>query len=1058
MSRPNLRSTTSAPTAPSIKINLPRSTRQHSQFSQNSHDDAYEVNSGVQTRNRNSSIGSSRHNTGDRRSTGDNASRRNSTTTPTSAIPASFFGIPSGPPLRRSTRHGSMSQASGSEYKSGSEYRDADDHEDGGGRRGRNGRRGGYDDDDDEEEEEERGRGTRGQRGGRGKTRQIQDDDDDDDVDADGSPDSESNKPIVVVSSRGRKVKMRSYVESSDDPDDLSIPVQPTRRSTRRRVQDDEEQEEEDLFAENVQVRTTRSRTRTRRIGSSDEETRRPRNNLDGFIASDSEDGKPMTRGRLRKASAPPPKTSAEIREERQKAAAAKRAERAKRRASKDENYVDGDDDESDGEHEGDVADDSMDLHIDLDEPPEEEEEEESKGYTLRERQKKINYYVPPPLEELARPPAKRAKGKKGKGLGWSASGAELGRWMGLDDEPNIATNNNNFAMPGPSHNRTASGGAAAYADDSDSDHHRSPGKVPSGGSAMLGGVGQTELPTTTGKLGDTALSDSDPLNPSLSVTFDDIGGLDQHIHALKEMTVLPLLYPEVFAQFNVVPPRGVLFHGPPGTGKTMLARALAQSYSAPSSSRTSASASNTASNVPGSSTAVPGQSTAAAGTAPAAPSNTGATNANGPAATANTNGPAANANANGPPGGRKIAFFMRKGADALSKWVGEAERQLRLLFEEAKRCQPSIIFFDEIDGLAPVRSAKQDQIHASIVSTLLALMDGMDGRGQVIVIGATNRPDSIDPALRRPGRFDREFYFPLPDLAARKRILGIMMRGWAGWGDDAGSQNKSKSIEAPPASKTIEGPTTEGEEALDLATRGDKALELITEGAQRAQKEKEKEEGEREKQRSVGDKRLQGLAEMTKGYGGADLRALCTEAALLAVQRRYPQIYKSQDRLVLKPESIRVGVKDFVGALGKLVPSSARTSTPALLPLPAHFQPLLGSFVEQVKGAVGRVMPVRKSKGTGGNGEEEEWESDSDEDFDDFNFTGKGKGKARDETDKEDREWEREMRGMALQSLLTNRPRILIHGPAGMGQKYVGAAALWGLDGNVEDGAQSGG
>ena len=88
-----------------------------------------------------------------------------------------------------------------------------------------------------------------------------------------------------------------------------------------------------------------------------------------------------------------------------------------------------------------------------------------------------------------------------------------------------------------------------------------------------------------------------------------------------------------------------------------------------------------------------------------------------------------------------------------LSKWVGEAEKQLRLLFEAATRMQPSIIFFDEIDGLAPVRSSKQDYIHASIVSTLLALMDGLDNRGQVIVIGATNRPDHLDPALRRPGR-----------------------------------------------------------------------------------------------------------------------------------------------------------------------------------------------------------------------------------------------------------------------------------------------------------------
>ena len=110
--------------------------------------------------------------------------------------------------------------------------------------------------------------------------------------------------------------------------------------------------------------------------------------------------------------------------------------------------------------------------------------------------------------------------------------------------------------------------------------------------------------------------------------------------------------------------------------------------------------------------------------------------------------------------GGKHVSFYAQGGADCLSNWVGEAERQLRLLFEQARLHQPSIIFFDEIDGLAPVRSSKQDQIHASIVSTLLALMDGLDDRGQVIVIGATNRIDSIDPALRRPGRFDRELFW----------------------------------------------------------------------------------------------------------------------------------------------------------------------------------------------------------------------------------------------------------------------------------------------------------
>ncbi|NXU58616.1 ATAD2 protein, partial [Turnix velox] len=127
----------------------------------------------------------------------------------------------------------------------------------------------------------------------------------------------------------------------------------------------------------------------------------------------------------------------------------------------------------------------------------------------------------------------------------------------------------------------------------------------------------------------------------------------------------------------------------------------------------------------------------------------------------------------------RKVSFFMRKGADCLSKWIGEPERQLRLLFEQAYQQRPSIIFFDEIDGLAPARSSKQDHVHSSIVSTLLALMDGLDCRGEVVVIGATNRLDSLDPALRRPGRFDREFLFDLPNEEARKEILSIHTRDW---------------------------------------------------------------------------------------------------------------------------------------------------------------------------------------------------------------------------------------------------------------------------------------
>lgn len=204
----------------------------------------------------------------------------------------------------------------------------------------------------------------------------------------------------------------------------------------------------------------------------------------------------------------------------------------------------------------------------------------------------------------------------------------------------------------------------------------------------------------------DEGLGDITPLPIDPSISFASVGGLPQHIVALREMIMIPLLYPNVLSRLGAKPPRGVLFVGPPGTGKTLLARAVANECQ---------SASN-----------------------------------------------------------RKVSFYMRKGADILSKWVGESEKQLRLLFDEARKHQPSIIFFDEIDGLAPIRHSKQEQTHAALVSTLLALMDGMDDRGQVVIIGATNRPDTIDPALRRPGRFDRELRFSVPDDAARRHIINI--------------------------------------------------------------------------------------------------------------------------------------------------------------------------------------------------------------------------------------------------------------------------------------------
>ncbi|KAJ8334464.1 hypothetical protein SKAU_G00401030 [Synaphobranchus kaupii] len=237
----------------------------------------------------------------------------------------------------------------------------------------------------------------------------------------------------------------------------------------------------------------------------------------------------------------------------------------------------------------------------------------------------------------------------------------------------------------------------------------------------------------------------------------------------------------------------------------------------------------------------------------------------------------------------KKVAFFMRKGADCLSKWVGESERQLRLLFDQAYQMRPSIIFFDEIDGLAPVRSSRQDQIHSSIVSTLLALMDGLDARGEVVVIGATNRLDAIDPALRRPGRFDREFLFGLPDRDARRDILKIHTRLW---------------------------------------------------------------------NPQLSDAFLEELADHCVGYCGADIKAVCAEAALCALRRRYPQIYATSHKLQLDVSAISIESRDFLAATRKTVPASHRAVSSPAEALTPVVQPLLGGALASVLGILRKLFP----------------------------------------------------------------------------------------------------
>jgi len=188
------------------------------------------------------------------------------------------------------------------------------------------------------------------------------------------------------------------------------------------------------------------------------------------------------------------------------------------------------------------------------------------------------------------------------------------------------------------------------------------------------------------------------------TISYEDIGGLEDVIQKLREMIELPLRYPEIFDKLGVEAPKGLLLYGPPGTGKTMLAKAVA-----------------------------------------------GETDAH---------------------------FIPLSGPEIMSKFYGESEANIRGVFKEAEDNAPSIIFIDEIDAIAPKRSEVTGEVERRVVAQLLSLMDGLESRGQVVVIAATNRPDSIDPALRRGGRFDREIEIGVPDRQGRLDILQIHSRG----------------------------------------------------------------------------------------------------------------------------------------------------------------------------------------------------------------------------------------------------------------------------------------
>ena len=199
-------------------------------------------------------------------------------------------------------------------------------------------------------------------------------------------------------------------------------------------------------------------------------------------------------------------------------------------------------------------------------------------------------------------------------------------------------------------------------------------------------------------------ISTESTVDRKVRVTYEEVGGLRNEVKAMREIVELPLKHPELFTRLGIEPHSGILLYGPPGCGKTLLAKVMASESEA--------------------------------------------------------------------------NMFSINGPEIMNKYYGETEAKLRDIFKEAKDNSPSIIFIDEIDAIAPKREEAYGDVEKRVVAQLLALMDGLNDRGNVIVLGATNRPDSVDPALRRPGRFDREFEISVPNEDGRLEILEIHTRG----------------------------------------------------------------------------------------------------------------------------------------------------------------------------------------------------------------------------------------------------------------------------------------